>query len=443
MSKQQQHEEALWQIAEKVGMSRRWFLHLLSVGGASAVMTTIRLSSKSLFGLPLVYAAGPEENFAKPTKPYHVYPFAVEAGTRWWDVKTYITPWERVFIRNRYKTPLVDKAKWTLKISGDAVEKPLTLTYDELLKLPSRSEIRVHECFGNGRTLNWEQLGHEVRGGNWGFSDVGQVEWAYVPMAEILDRAKVKADAKNLLFWSGVDGPDTGRPMPMSEIFSRLEEIGLAFGMNGVDLPPDHGGPVRAVVPGWGGAASVKWLTEIIISSTKGFWTRMHTKEEAYIGPDYPPEKPGPDDEFRGVTAQDIRGQMGTWLKVKSHLTIPYTMKKSEPPEGYPLKQGDVYTMPAGKHMMLGYAYSPNGIQKVEYSLDGGKTWTEAPIKDPLGLKYRWVRFEFPWEATRGTHILATRATDKQGEVQPDAVPFNELGINCNAVPKFEVNVTS
>jgi hypothetical protein len=90
---------------------------------------------------------------------------------------------------------------------------------------------------------------------------------------------------------------------------------------------------------------------------------------------------------------------------------------------------------------MRGYAVSPYGIKQVDYSVDGGKSWQPATLVPPTDLEYAWVRFEFPWEATPGKHVLMTRATDKKGEAQPDTVPFNELGINCNVMPRFQVEV--
>src|SRR5918999_4293869 len=380
--------------------------------------------------------------FAKP-EGTTLKVFETELGTPWYDQTSWGTSHDLFFVRNRYATPTVDPDSWELKVSGDAIEDELTLSYDELRALPSRTAPRVLECFGQGRTVNREQLGHDVEGGNWGFSAFSQGEWDYVPIKEILDRVKPKSNATQLLFWSGVDGPDTGRPMPIEAVLERPEEIGLAFGLNGlIPLPADHGGPVRALVPGWGGAVSVKWLTEIRISSHR-FWTRMHTREEALIGEDWPREEFDEDaDEFLGATPDDIEGQTATWQNTKSFLALPYAYKKSEPPGRYVLKQGDVPTLPAGERTIRGYANSPFGIERVEYSVDGGKTWEDATLVEPTGLPYSRVRFEFPWNATPGTHVLATRATDGQGNVQPERVPRNQLGILCNAVAKFEVEVT-
>jgi DMSO/TMAO reductase YedYZ molybdopterin-dependent catalytic subunit len=420
--------------SDKGGLSRQAFLRLMAVGGPVA--------AAALSGLPREAAAqAPLRLFFKADYPEYFHkPWATELGARWFDFTSYVTPVERFFVRNRYASPAVNLSTWRLQVHGDAVETPMEFTYDELLQLPRRHAIRYFECFGNGRTLNWEQLGYDVKGGNWGFGDVSQGEWEYIPIAEILDRVKPKPEARQLLFWSGLDGPDTGRPMPMQDVLARPEVIGLAVGLNGLPLHPDHGFPVRALIPGWGGAASVKWLTEINIS-TKRFWTRMHTKEEAYIGPEYPAEAHSPDDDYRGVTERDVRGVSGTWLTTKSFLTVPLAMSKSDPPENYVLEKGEVPSLLAGPQTMRGYAVSPWGIQKVDYSVDGGRTWQEAKLVPPTDLEYAWVRFEFPWEATPGEHVLMTRATDKKGAAQPETIPFNELGINCNVIPRFPVQV--
>ena len=408
------------------------------VGGAAAGFGIAKATEDEATETAVEGAA----QFVKP-EGTTVKVFETELGTPWYDQTSWGTSHDLFFVRNRYATPTVDPDSWELKVSGDAIENELTLSYDELRALPSRTAPRILECFGNGRTVNREQLGYEVEGGNWGFSAFSQGEWDYVPIREILDRVQPTSEAVQLLFWSGVDGPDTGRPIAMEAVLERPDDIGLAFGLNGlIPLPADHGGPVRALVPGWGGAASVKWLTEIRIASHR-FWTRMHTREEALIGEQYPREEFDENaDEFLGAAAEDIQGQGGTWQNTKSFLAFPYTYEVSEPPGRYILAQGEVPKLPAGQHTMRGYANSPVGIAKVEYSVDGGNTWQEATLVEPTGLPYSRVRFEFPWEATAGTHVLATRATDEEGNVQPERVPLNQLGILCNAIAKFQVEVT-
>lgn len=438
--------DRLWARARHHGMSRRTFFRTLSQGGLLALLAACGESAATPTPFPLPQSSGavpppsaPAAMFAKSDAPF-LKVFATELGTRWDQATGFLTPVERFYVRNRYPTPRVDAASWRLKVTGDAITTPLELTYDELLKLPSKKAQRYLECFGNGRTVNWEQLGHDVRGGNWGFSAISMGEWDYIPIGEILDRVTPTAAATQLLFWSGVDGPDTGRPMAMTDVLARPDIIGLAFTLNGQPLAPDHGGPVRALVPGWGGAASIKWLTEIHISSSR-FWTRMHTKEEAIIGADYPAEQPSPKDAFRNVTASDVRGQTATWSNVKSFLTLPLRLQHSEPPGDYPLALGALPVLTAGPQTMRGYAVAPAGIKQVEYSTDEGASWRPATLIPPGGDPYTWVPFEFPWTASAGRHVLMTRATDRDGAVQPPTVPFNELGILCNAIPRFDVEV--
>ena len=431
--------------ASDIELSRRRAIRLLGAGGALAVLEA---SSGWAAGLARAQGSAGDvtavygKNFIKETRGNFHYLGTTIAASHWWKFTGDVTPYEQLFIRNRYRTPIAAKTTWKLKVSGDAIERPMEFAYGDLIKMRSLTAIRYHECFGNGKTPFWEQLGMPVTGGNPGFGLVGQVEWHYVPIAEILDRVRPKRDAVQALFWSGVDGPDTGRPIDFSELRARPEAIGIAYGMNGKDLPPDHGGPVRAIVPGWGGAASVKWLTEIRIASHR-FWTRMHTKEDAMIGPAYPAEQPGPNDEFTlGVTASDIRGQTGKWETTKSHLNIPLMLDKSPViPPGYPLRRGERPTRKAGRQTMTGYAYSPAGIQKVDYSVDRGTTWHPATLEGATHREVAWVRFKFDWNAAPGDHTLMTRATDKQGKVQPTQVPYNELGMSNNVIPQFKVRV--
>jgi DMSO/TMAO reductase YedYZ molybdopterin-dependent catalytic subunit len=424
-------EAALWDLARQAGLTRREFVRLLSAGGAVAVFGVSAGSPARLAwaqGAAGDLMATYQKNFVKDiTKNFYGLAGTVE-GSHWWKFTTDVIPSERLFLRSRYKTPIVDKAAWKLKVTGDAIERPVELTYDDLTKMRSLTAVRYHECNGNG--------------GIRGFGLIGQVEWHYVPIGEILSRVRPKSTAVQALFWSGVDGPDTGRPIDLSELRARPEVIGLAYGMNGKDLPPDHGGPVRVIVPGWGGTASIKWLSEIRIASHR-FWTRMNTKEEALIGQTHPADKPGLNDEFTmGVAASDVRGEATKWQTTKSHLNLPMVLDKlPDIPPGYPLQRGARPTLKAGRQTMSGYAYSPMGIQKVEYSVDGGTTWRQAALAGPTNRAIAWARFKFDWNATPGDHTLMTRATDKKGNIQPPEVPSNEMHLLDNTIPQFEVRV--
>lgn len=369
----------------------------------------------------------------------------------YWNFTTFMTPVEEFYVRNHYPTPRAEdktvlaRANWKLKVHGASVERAFEIGYEDLLKMPSRSIIATMECHGNGRTLFWEQggfTGQQVGGGNWVMGAVGQAEWQYVPMSAIFARCGVKPDAMTVLFWSGVDGNDMGRPMPYADIASRADDIGVCFAMNGNPLTPDHGAPVRIVVPGWGGTASIKWVTEIRITN-KRVWSRLNTKGEVYIGPTYSAPEHAADDEFLpGITAADIKGPMVTWMPPKSTLTVPLVLEKSPSiPSNYPLKRGELPKLSAGRQTMRGYAWAPqHGVNTVEYRIDGG-AWQRATIQAPNLGRYTWVRFTFPWDATAGTHTIETRTTDNAGVSQPEQIPLNSLGMANWSVPKFRIEV--
>lgn len=379
-------------------------------------------------------------------------------GAAYWNFDTFITPVENFFIRNEYATPRseveprVHPDTWRLKIHGDAVERSLEITYQDLLKMPSRTIIATMECAGNGRSLFWEQQNMlseptKVTGTGWGLGGIGQAEWQYVPISHILGLVGVKKSARHILFWSGVDNKenkpgaqgDAGRPIPFSAADLRGNDIGLAFRMNGRDLPPDHGGPVRAIVPGWCGAASTKWLTEIKIAS-HNFWVRLNSKAHVMIGPDYPPPKPAEGDEFRIIKPEEIVGQAVTWSPPRSLITVPLVLAQQPRfPHNYPLKRGELPKLSAGKQTMRGYAWAPqHGVAAVHYRI-GDSEWRRAKLIEPHLGRYTWVRFEFPWDPAVGRHVIQTRVTDRAGVTQPESVRYNQGGFDFNAIPRFHI----
>ena len=369
---------------------------------------------------------------------------------RYWDFTTWMTPVEEFYIRNHYPTPVAEekpelvRQTWKMRVHGDSIQNPMEITYNDLLKMPARTIIANIQCHGNARNLFWEVQGYtgqQVAGGSWVLGAIGLAEWRYVPLSHILDRVGLKPDARTALFWSGVDGGDMGRPMPVAEILSRSDDIGICFQMNGNDLTPDHGAPVRLVVPGWGGTASIKWLTEMRVTN-KRVWCRLNTKGEVYIGEAYARPEFSQDDEFIGVTADDIKGPMVTWMPPQSTLTVPLVLEKSPSvPANYPLKKGELPTLQAGLQLMRGYAWGPqNGVRDVEYRVDGG-AWQPARILPPNLGRYVWVRFEFPWDAPAGEHTIETRTTDNSGYVQPTTQPPNQFGMANGTIPRFRIRV--
>jgi DMSO/TMAO reductase YedYZ molybdopterin-dependent catalytic subunit len=443
--KQQAQEEAMVRDALRTGPQadrRQFFVSAAALGAAAAAAPSLAQAQAA------APAAPPRKVLIKDDSRLLNIGATVRSGN-YWNFSTYMTPVEEFYVRNHYPTPLpearpvLDPRNWKLKVHGNAVERAIEIGYEDLLKMPSRTVIATMECHGNGRSLFWEQQEmKDVAGGNWVLGAIGQAEWQIVPISHILGLVGLKRDAKSALFWSGVDGGDMGRPLPVSELTSRGDDIGVCFRMNGNALTADHGAPVRLVVPGWGGTASIKWLTEIRIDSHQ-HWCRLNTRGETYIGPAYAAPAIAPNDEFiGGITAADVKGPMVTWMPIKTLITVPLVLEKSPSvPANYPLKRGEWPTMSAGRQLVRGYAWAPQfGIREVEYRVDGG-AWQRAHIQGPNLGRYTWVRFDFHWDARPGNHVIETRGIDMAGNVQPETVPFNLLGMANGAVPKFKIRV--
>ena len=313
-----------------------------------------------------------------------------------------IVPNSRFFIRNHGATPIIDPKAYRLKIEGSAITRPLELTLDDLLRMPSRSVLSYVECAGNGRSFFRDFLGRPAEGGQWRLGAIGVAEWTGVPLAEVLERAGVQANAVDVLL-EGLDGPKVNRPIPIEKALD--SNTILAYSMNGEAIPPDHGFPVRALTPGWVGINNIKWIGRIQVENRRILVT---TNTTTYIldGPDYPEKPP--------VTLQSM----------KSAIALPWPA-----------------ALPVGARTIRGFAWSPRGkIAKVEYSLDGGKTWALATLHEPNQL-YAWVRWSFPWEAKPGSYTITTRATDEKWNTQPDKILWNRLGYLYNAVVGHPVKV--
>jgi sulfane dehydrogenase subunit SoxC len=450
-------------------LHRRQFLTAAAAAGAAGIVGSRQALAELPLGsfragIPAISREGPaaigryRDELVKDLSHLTDLSFKSQ-GAQWWKFNTFNTPTEQFFIRNTYATPRaelderVDPRHWKLRIHGDGIERELTITYDDLLKMPSRTIICTMECAGNGRTMFWEQQGMttgktQVKGNSWGLGAVGQAEWQYVPMSHILGLVGLKKGAKWALFWSGVDAKvagqasDQGRPVPVQELVDRGNDIGLVFKMNGLDLPPDHGGPVRVVVPGWTGAASIKWLTEIKIA-THNFWVPLSAFDHVFEGPEYKAPKPQLGDEFRFCRPDQIVGPMVTWLKPKSLITIPLMVTSAHAlPHNYPLKLGERPQLAAGRRVVTGFAWGPQyGVARVDYRIDGGP-WQKARLQGPNMGRYTWVRFNFDWDATRGQHTIETRTTDLGAQRQPEStIAYNSGGYEFWGVPKIPVEV--
>src|SRR5947199_672019 len=182
---------------------------------------------------------------------------------------SFLTPTKSFYVRTHFPIPAIDRDAWWLHVEGE-VEKPFAIDYEELRTLDSVTTPATLECAGNNRSL----LEAKVKGVQWGLGAVGTAEWTGVPLSILLDRAGVKANASEIIL-EGADGGVLEDPKsPPGELrFARSipvekarRDVLLAYKMNGIDLPAEHGFPVRAIVPGWYAMASVKWLQRIIVA---------------------------------------------------------------------------------------------------------------------------------------------------------------------------------
>lgn len=316
-----------------------------------------------------------------------------------------ITPTSLHFVRSNF--PIPDPVT-SLVITG-AVASPLTLSLDELYALPSTTLTVTVECAGNGRT-GFQPL---PEGEPWAGQAVGTARWTGVQLAEVLDRVQPHDDAREVVFtgadggvYKGEPGVTFARVLALEYARDPAHDVLVAYAMNGEPLTPDHGAPLRLIVPRWYGMASVKWLRGIELL-TAPFEGRFQTASYLFHWHDRLPTP---------VTTTQVRAIM-TWPTSSTIVSI-------------------------GRHSVKGKAWSGAGgsISAVEVSVDAGP-WQPADVEPPLG-EYGWQSWTFPWEATAaGRHTLRARAIDAAGTVQPDTAPWNRLGYANNAIQVVLVDV--
>ena len=387
-------------------ISRRQLMKLLALGGLGTALAGCEGSAgggdatpvpESASGLPWVKS--PELFIEHPTN----------LETRLELLDGVITPNDLFFVRNHAPTPRIGTTDYRLVVEGDAVEAPVELSIADLRALESHSLVAYLECAGNWRSYWQSVVGRPASGGQWRRGGVGCAEWTGPTLASVLALAGVRDNAVDVDL-IGLDDGAFSRPMPIQRALDPTTL--LAHTMNGVDLPPDHGFPLRAVVPGWVGSSSVKWLGRIVVSSER-VWSRNNTTSYVLAGDDWPAAEYAPAD-----------GAPITTGVVKSALALP------RPAE-----------LPAGPSQIFGFAYSPNGpVREVEWSADGGATWQQARILDPV-LPHAWQRFGIDWNAPSGDHTLLTRATDAAGARQPEEATYNSKGYLLNIVLPHPVSV--
>ncbi len=326
-----------------------------------------------------------------------------------------ITPINQFFVRTHFPMPVIDAMDWQLTVDGE-VERELTLSYADLLKLPSRTAPLLLECAGNGRA----QLVPKAKGLLWESGAVGTAEWTGVPLAAVLEMAKVKKGAIEVI----LQGADTGeiaeeptspgaiafeRSLPLAK--AMRPEVLVAYKMNGKDLTREHGFPVRAVVGGWYGMASVKWLNKVTVTAAPfdGFWQSL---EYSYWRRD------------RGrPTLVPV-----TEIQVKAQIARPAHSEAVPPGKAY---------------RVFGEAWGGESeVATVEVSVDEGKTWAEAKLPGEA-IPFAWRLWEYTWEVPRATgrYQLRARATDAMGRTQLAKHDEDRRTFMINFVANVEVEV--
>jgi DMSO/TMAO reductase YedYZ molybdopterin-dependent catalytic subunit len=407
-------ENTPWVGRGRAPMERRAFLQ-----GTAATLPLV-----SAAGGPILLAgaeerqAGADRDGAYPgvivrqSKPENYeFPFPT--------LHSFLTPNNLFYVRSHFGIHKdVDLGTWRLKVEG-RVERPLELSRDDLLAMPSRTQVALLECSGNSRVF----LVPKAEGVPWELGAVSNAEWTGVPLAAVLERAGLKSDAVEVV----CEGADAGElpgnreePKSPGKIHfarslslekARKPEVLLAYKMNGADLPAAHGFPVRLLVPGWYGMASVKWLQRIIVTDRPfpGFFqTMVYSYYQRREGlPSMAPI---------------------TELQVKAEVARPAREE----------------VVPSGTaYRVHGAAWTGESeIAKVEISTDGGKTWAEAKLLD-RSVRYAWRLWEYPWQAPArtGRMTIMVRATDARGRSQPMKRDPDRRNAMINHVLPMEVEV--
>jgi len=430
------HRAEQWLAGEAAGrgLSRRVMLGMTAKMGlaATAGLTAGRSAAGLAAGRSAAGQATPTNAASlsdlstgpilKPLPPEFFTVFGTNAETRWEAMRGqgYHTPTDRFFVRNHTSTPIIDADTWRLRLFGSGLrgapprERAVEFTYQDLLELPAVTQSAFIECAGNGRSFFTSQQGQSVSGTAWKLGAVGVATWRGVRLSTVLARAGLTRRAVDVLprgldpdFVSG--GVNLGavrRPLPVEKA---MDDVLLAYEMNGKPLLPDHGFPVRLVVPSWIGISSIKWVGDIEVSAQPLF-SPWNTQFYRLFGPDHPAEGSAP-----------LSRQVA-----KSAFELPWNAQ-----------------LPVGRTSYLtGRSWSGHGrVRTVSISVDSGATWRPAQPRRQ-GHDDGWTLWEFPWRPrVAGSYELLARATDGTGRPQPTQAPYNTLGYLFGAVVRHPVTV--
>ena len=322
-----------------------------------------------------------------------------------------ITPVGMHYLLVHFDIPAVDSGRWRLTVGG-LVDRSLALSLDDLKGRPAVTAAVTMECAGNGRAL----LTPRPLSQPWLLEAVGTAEWTGTPLRGVLQEAGLRDNAAEVVFTGldrGVQGEELQyyqRSLSVGE--ATRDEVLLAYEMNGQPLPPQHGYPLRLVVPGWYGMASVKWLDKIEAVSEP---FRGYQMEESY----------------RYSQSDDELGDPVSVIKARALMVPP----------GVPDFATRTRLVEAGPVALEGRAWAGRlGVSRVEVSEDGGASWSEAELGEGAG-PFAWRRWTYEWQARPGTYTLCVRATDSEGGSQPVQQSWTVGGMGNNAVQRVDVLV--
>jgi DMSO/TMAO reductase YedYZ molybdopterin-dependent catalytic subunit len=325
-----------------------------------------------------------------------------------------VTPIGLHYLLIHYDIPQVDARTWRLAVDG-RVGTELALDVETLRALPAHEVVATMECAGNGRA----RLAPRPVSQPWLLEAVGTGRWRGVRLRDLLAQAHVGADAVEVLF----TGLDRGIENGVEQLFQRSLTIAeatdadvlLAYDLNGVALPPQHGFPLRLIVPGWYGMTNVKWLTRITLlaepfdgyQQSRGYRLRQNDEEEG----------------------EPLSRMFPRALMV---------------PPGIPDFMTRERTVGAGAVTLEGRAWSGHApVAAVEVSTDGGTTWDDAQLEPSDLGAWAWRRWSYDWNAAPGQHMLACRARDEAGNAQTTEPRWNAGGYANNEVQRVPVTVTA
>ncbi len=321
-----------------------------------------------------------------------------------------ITPAGLHYLLIHFDIPYVDSGRWRLEVSGE-VERPLTLDLEAIRARPRVTLPVTLECAGNGRA----HLKPRPISQPWLGEAVSTAEWTGTPLRGVLEEAGLLDSAREILF-TGLDQGVQGRELQYYERSLKIgealrDEVLLAYEMNGTPLPPQHGAPLRLIVPGWYGMTSVKWLAGIktIDYDFDGYQMRSYRYRQSA------------DEAGVPVDRQRVRALMI--------------------PPGIPDFLTRTRLLRAGPVTLSGRAWAGGRrVETVEVTWDGGSVWHQTAVEPPLG-KWAWCGWSTEWEAEPGHRTLMVRATDDGGNTQLMEPPWNFQGMGNNAVQRVPVIV--